>query len=78
MCVDAMQRFKTDEIKQLPIVTVAERLGIEVNRASKARCFIGTHQDEVPSLHFNQDKNYYHCFGCEAHGDVIELVKTVR
>jgi DNA primase len=32
------------------------------------------HQDRTPSFTINDDKGFYHCFGCGAHGDVIDWV----
>jgi len=35
------------------------------------------HQDRHPSLRVYAD-GHYHCFGCEAHGDVIDLYAALR
>ena len=32
------------------------------------------HQDENPSFKVDSDKQTYHCFGCGAHGDVIDFI----
>ena len=32
------------------------------------------HQEKTPSFTLNDDKQFYHCFGCGAHGDVIGFV----
>lgn len=29
------------------------------------------HQEKTPSFYVNDDKEFYHCFGCGAHGDAI-------
>ncbi|TCD05129.1 DNA primase [Erythrobacteraceae bacterium CFH 75059] len=29
------------------------------------------HQEKTPSFYVNDAKGFYHCFGCQAHGDVI-------
>lgn len=29
------------------------------------------HQEQTPSFYVNDDKGFYHCFGCAAHGDAI-------
>jgi putative DNA primase/helicase len=63
-------------LKDLSIVDVAERLGIDIDRNSKANCFLPTHQDQHRSLSFDIEKNYYHCFGCNDNsGDTIKLVQ---
>lgn len=61
------------EIKQIPILDVANRLGISVNK-NKALCFKG-HDKKTASLSFNVASNYFKCFGCGIGGTVIDLVK---
>ena len=60
-------------IKQIPIIEVATRLGIQV-RGTKAMCFTG-HDKASPSLSFLKSRNTWRCFGaCGKHGDGITLV----
>lgn len=66
-----MERFDIDKIRQLPIESVAQRLGFTVN---KHKCICPFHQDSHPSLTFNVRKNTYRCYVCDAHGGVIDLV----
>lgn len=61
-----------ERIKNLPIESVAEKLGIHVNK-HKAICFM--HDDKHPSLSFNSRKNIYFCFVCNKGGDPIKLVQ---
>jgi DNA primase len=32
------------------------------------------HNEKTPSFYVNEDKGFYHCFGCGAHGDAIGFV----
>lgn len=32
------------------------------------------HKEKTPSFHVNDEKGFYHCFGCGAHGDAITFV----
>ena len=32
------------------------------------------HNEKTPSFYVNDDKGFYHCFGCGAHGDVIRFM----
>ena len=32
------------------------------------------HSEKSPSFYINDDKNFYHCFGCGAHGDIVGFV----
>ena len=47
----------------------AEYYGLEVNRGNMVCCPF--HADRTPSMKLNED--YFYCFGCGAHGDVIDL-----
>ena len=47
----------------------AERYGLPVRQGSMICCPF--HDDRTPSLKLNED--YFYCFGCGAHGDVIAL-----
>lgn len=47
----------------------AERYGLQVGRTDIICCPF--HNDQTPSMKLNQ--NCFYCFGCGAHGDVIEL-----
>ena len=47
----------------------AERYGLRVSRSGMVRCLF--HDDTTPSMKLYDD--HYHCFGCQATGDVIHL-----
>ena len=47
----------------------AERYGLPVKQGSMICCPF--HDDRTPSMKLNED--YFYCFGCGAHGDVIAL-----
>lgn len=32
------------------------------------------HKEKTPSFNINDDKGFYHCFGCGVHGDVISFI----
>ncbi|MBX9796116.1 DNA primase [Sphingomonas sp.] len=36
------------------------------------------HQEKTPSFYVNDDKGFYHCFGCTAHGDAIRWMTDQR
>ena len=64
-----------DEIRnRLP---ASEIVGRKVRLTRKGREFSGLcpfHNEKTPSFTVNDDKAFYHCFGCGAHGDVINFV----
>jgi len=49
---------------------------IRVGREFKACCPF--HQEKTPSFTVNDDKGFYHCFGCGAHGDAIRFLTDQR
>ena len=32
------------------------------------------HQEKTPSFNVNPQKQFYHCFGCGAHGDALKFI----
>jgi DNA primase len=64
-----------DELRQrLPL---SEVVGRKVRLVRKGREHSGLcpfHNEKSPSFTVNDDKAFYHCFGCGAHGDLIGFV----
>ena len=69
-----MERSDIQRLRELPIESVAERLGLRVER-HKALCPF--HDDKHPSLSFSVSRNSYKCFVCDAHGGVIDLAMKI-
>lgn len=58
-------------------LTLSEIIGKRVSIKRAGREFKGCcpfHKEKSPSFYVNDDKQFYHCFGCGAHGDVIGFV----
>ncbi len=36
------------------------------------------HDEKTPSFYVNDDKGFYHCFGCSAHGDAIRFLTDAK
>ena len=66
-----LDKSTIQQLRQLPIEAVAERLGLRVTR-HKSLCPF--HDDHHASLTFNTRTNTYRCFACNAHGGTIDLV----
>ena len=64
-----MSIFQTIK-ENITLRQAAERYGLSVNNKGMTRCPF--HEDDRPSLKLNED--YFYCFGCQAHGDVTNLV----
>src|SRR6185437_10125059 len=61
-----------DELRQR--VSLAEIVGRRVKLIRRGREFTGLcpfHNEKTPSFSVVEEKGFYHCFGCGAHGDVI-------
>jgi len=53
---------------------VGKRIALKkMGREWKACCPF--HNEKSPSFTVNDDKGFYHCFGCGAHGDAIEFIR---
>ncbi|MBA2467656.1 MAG: DNA primase [Sphingomonas sp.] len=48
----------------------------KAGREYKACCPF--HQEKTPSFTVNDEKGFYHCFGCGAHGDAIRFLTDAR
>ena len=69
-----MNKFEIHQLRDLPIESVAERLGLTVTRHNALCPF---HDDKHPSLSFSVSRNTYKCFVCGAHGDTIDLAMKI-
>ena len=64
-----------DEIRAR--LTLSDIIGRSVKLTRKGREYTGLcpfHNEKTPSFTVSDDKNFYHCFGCGAHGDVISYL----
>ena len=68
-----------DEIRNR--VSLAGIIGRRVKLTRKGREHSGLcpfHNEKSPSFTVNEEKGFYHCFGCGAHGDVITFEMQVH
>lgn len=63
-----IKKMIDDKIK---ITDVAKSYGLEIKKG-KALCPF--HNDKDPSLGFSDEKNIFHCFGCNIKGDIIKFI----
>jgi len=66
-----MDKYDIEKLRNLPIESVAQRLGLRVSR-HKSLCPF--HDDHHASMSFKVSKNTYRCFVCGASGGTIDLV----
>lgn len=58
-------------------LTLSDIVGKAVKLSRAGREFKGCcpfHNEKTPSFYVNDEKQFYHCFGCGAHGDAIGFV----
>src|SRR5690606_40272161 len=58
-------------------VTLSEVVGRRVKLVKRGRERTGLcpfHNEKTPSFTVSDDKGFYHCFGCGAHGSAIDFV----
>lgn len=62
-------------------LSLAEMIGKKVKLTRKGREFTGLcpfHHEKTPSFTVNEEKEFYHCFGCGAHGDGIKFLMETQ
>jgi DNA primase len=58
-------------------VGLAEVIARQVKLTRRGREFVGLcpfHEEKTPSFTVNEEKGFFHCFGCGAHGGAIDFV----
>ncbi len=64
-----------DELRaRVPISPVVARRVKLVRAGREMKGCCPFHNEKTPSFYVNDDKGFYHCFGCGAHGDVIRFL----
>ena len=68
-----------DEIRARTLLSALVGRSVKLTRAGrefKACCPF--HNEKTPSFYVNDEKGFYHCFGCQAHGDAIRFLTDAR
>ena len=61
-----------DELRtRVPIASVVARRVKLVKKGREHTGLCPFHNEKTPSFTVNEDKGFFHCFGCGAHGDAI-------
>ena len=64
-----------DEIRaRVPLESVIAKRVRLIRRGRESVGLCPFHKEKTPSFTVNEDKGFFHCFGCGAHGDVIGFV----
>ena len=77
-----MSRFSPQFLDELRMRTTLSTLigrSTKLTRAGREwRACCPFHHEKTPSFYVNDDKGFYHCFGCSAHGDAIRWLTEAR
>ena len=63
---------------RLPLLAVVGRWVRLTRQGREWRGLCPFHNEKTPSFHVVEDKGFYHCFGCGAHGTAIDFVMGVE
>src|SRR5690606_25823380 len=78
--INAGYRIDTSTLMRVREMVLSEVIGRHVRLTRRGREFVGLcpfHRERTPSFTVNDDKGFYHCFGCGAHGDSIDFVMNI-
>ncbi len=68
-----------DELRSRTLLSALVGRTLKITKAGRE--FKGCcpfHNEKTPSFYVNDDKGFYHCFGCSAHGDAIRWMTDQR
>ncbi len=71
-------RFLEELRARLPVSQIVGRRVKLVRHGREHTGLCPFHSEKTPSFTVNDDKSFYHCFGCGAHGDVITFVRETE
>jgi DNA primase len=73
-----MARFSDDKLEEIRTrADIVEVIGAHVRLKRAGRNFVGLcpfHNEKTPSFSVNQERGFFHCFGCGAGGSVFNFV----
>ncbi|MFO1048372.1 MAG: DNA primase [Geminicoccaceae bacterium] len=70
----SLEEFKA----RLPLAEIVARYVKLTRRGREQVGLCPFHQEKTPSFNVVEDKGFYHCFGCGAHGTAIDFVMQVE
>ncbi len=68
-----------DELRSRTLLSALVGKTVKLQKAGREfRGCCPFHNEKTPSFYVNDDKAFYHCFGCSAHGDAIRWMTDQR
>ncbi len=79
LCETVIAPETIDRIREQ--ANLASVIGESVKLERRGRSLQGLcpfHKEKSPSFHVNEDRGFYHCFGCKASGDVFKFIQETE
>src|SRR5712692_5558202 len=77
-----MARFGQSEIEEVRTrADIVDLIGTHVRLRRAGRNFVGLcpfHNEKTPSFSVNQERGFFHCFGCGAGGTVFDFLMKIE
>ena len=77
-----MAKIERDQITQIKqSVNIVDIISQYVALSKTGKNYLGLcpfHGEKTPSFNVNEDKQFYHCFGCGKSGDVIKFIEDYK
>jgi DNA primase len=68
-----------DEVRNRTLLSALVGRSVKLQKAGREyRACCPFHDEKSPSFYVNDDKGFYHCFGCSAHGDAIRWLTEAK
>jgi DNA primase len=68
-----------DELRARTLLSALIGRSVKLQKAGREyRACCPFHDEKSPSFYVNDDKGFYHCFGCSAHGDAIRFLTDAK
>jgi DNA primase len=68
-----------DELRARTALSTVIQRTVKLQKAGREwRACCPFHKEKTPSFYVNDEKGFYHCFGCSAHGDAIRWLTDAR
>jgi DNA primase len=68
-----------DELRNRTMLSALIGRSVKLQKAGREfRACCPFHDEKTPSFYVNDDKGFYHCFGCSAHGDAIRFLTEAK
>jgi hypothetical protein len=74
-------RERIDRVKHaVPLLRYLEGLAFQLKRVKEGQwqTLCPFHSEKTPSFHIFEKDHHYHCYGCGAHGDIVDFVEATK